>query len=383
MSRPFARRLGPLMRDGWLAIGIALLLIVAAEAAYRGQGSVRRVFRGDPDQPQPLHPYASEAWWAEWQGGGARWEMRFDPYRALWARPGHSKHVNIDSLGRRVTSDPAPAVPKAAMVYMFGGSAMWGYTARDGHTIPSLVAEELARRGYPHVGVSNYAQSAFNLTQGVNTLILELRARRVPSVAVFMDGNNEVAPAFQSGRAGSVLNEDLLDRRLTGPPRGLADVLIDHSQLAQRLGQMFRRPAPPSVGDHRLCPEIAEQYLALARIARSLGREFQFHTRFFWQPMLATTRKRLTEWERSIVSAGEPIDGGRWRSTVAECTKAVDDLVGTRGIDDYHPLHHLFDDATESVFIDDYGHIVEDANRKVAAAIVDRIIDRLPPPSNP
>jgi hypothetical protein len=306
--------------------------------------------------------------------------VRFDPYRALWARPGNSKYLNVDSLGRRFTTDPAPAVPKSAMVYMFGGSAMWGYTARDGQTIPSFVAEELARRGHPDVGVINYAQSSFNLTQEVNTLILELRSRRVPSVAVFMDGNNEIAPAFQSGRAGSILNEDFMNRRLTGPQRGLADVLMDHSRLTRRLGQLFQEPVEPFPGDQRLCPEVAEQYLALAGIARSLGREFQFHTLFFWQPMFATTGKRLTEWERSIASAGDETDGGRWRSTVVECTKAVDHLARTRGIDDYHPLHHLFDDDTESVFIDDYGHIVENAHRKVAAAIVDQVVSHLPPP---
>jgi hypothetical protein len=379
ISKPFVRRVGRLTRDFWIAIGIALLMVVGAELLYRGQAGVRSMLRSDPEQERPSHPYDGEAWWEEWSGGAARWAMRFDPYRALWARPGQSKYVNIDSLGRRATTDPAPQVPKSAMVYMFGGSAMWGYTARDPQTIPSLVAEELARRGRPDVGVVNYAQPAFNLTQGVNTLVLELRSRRAPSVAVFMDGNNEIAPPFQSGRVGTILNEEAMDRRLTGPQRGVADALMGHILLAQRLGQLFQEPVKPFVGDQRLCPEIAEQYFALAAIARSLGREFQFHTIFFWQPMYATTGKRLTEWERSIAAAGGT-DGGRWRSTVMECTKAVDGLARTRGIDDYHPLHDLFDDETASVFIDDYGHVVESANRKVAAVIVDRVLDRLPLP---
>ena len=377
-SRALVQWLGGLIRHLWVAIGIALLIVLCAELLYRGQAAVKTALRREPAQEPVPHPYAGETWWREWQDGGARWQMGFDPYRALWARPGSSKYVNIDSLGRRATTDPAPEVGKSAMVYMFGGSAMFGYTARDAYTIPSLVAAELVRRGHPEVGVLNFAQPSFNLTQDVNTLVLELRARRIPSIAVFMDGNNEVAPPFYSGRVGSILNEDSLARRLTGPQRGLADVVMDHLLLAQRLRTLTRPPvAAAAGGDQTLCSEIAEQYLALAAIARNLGREYQFPAVFFWQPMFATTGKPPTAWESSIATTGGA-DGERWRAMVTACTKTVDDLARERSVEDYYPLHHLFDEEGGTVFIDDYGHMVESAHTKVAVAIVDRILERLP-----
>lgn len=369
------RRLLGLIRDGWHVLGIAILMLLCAEMAYRGQAALRQTLLGNPEADRPPHPYDAESWWTEWQNGGARWEMRFDPYRALWARPGASKFITIDSEGRRVTFDPAPGVAKTATVYMFGGSAMFGYTARDRFTIPSLVAEELSHRGRSDVKVLNFAQSTFNLTQEVNTLVLELRARRVPAVAVFMDGNNEIAPPFQNGRVGSILNEDQLARRLMGPANGFADLLMSRLLLAQRFARIVQKPVEPFVDDQKLCLEIAEQYFALMNVAKALGNEFGFQTIYFWQPMNATTGKQRTSWEQSISSAP------RWRETVAACTKVVDDVLQARNIGDFHPLHHLFDQEKESVFLDDYGHIVESGNRKVAAAMVDRFIDRLPPPA--
>ena len=373
MAPPLVPRLVGLIRDGWHVLGIAILMLLCAELAYRGQAAARQALRSDPEAERPPHPYDGESWWTEWQNGGARWEMRFDPYRALWARPGTSKFITIDSEGRRITIDPAPSVPKTAKVYMFGGSAMFGYTARDAFTIPTLIAEELKHRGRPDVQVLNFAQSTFNLTQEVNTLVLELRARRVPTVAVFMDGNNEVAPPFQSGRVGSILNEDQLASRLVGPGRGLTDLIMSHLVLAQRLARIVQKPVEPFVGDAKLCPEIAQQYFALMDVAKGLGHEFGFQTIYFWQPMNATTGKSRTAWEQSISSAP------RWRETVAACTKVVDDVARARNVSDFHPLHHLFDEDKESIFLDDYGHIVESGNRKVAGAIVDRFIDRLPP----
>jgi len=372
MSQPLAQRLGRLIRDAWHVLGIAILMLVCAELLYRGQAAARQALRGNPELERPPHPYDGQSWWAEWQDGGARWDMRFDPYRALWARPGVSKFITIDSEGRRVTFDAAPQVPKTTTVYMFGGSAMFGYTARDRYTIPSIVSEELVRRGRPDVKVLNYGQSTFNLTQEVNTLILELRARRVPSVAVFMDGNNEIAPPFQSGRVGSILNEDQLAGRLVGPGRGFADLVMSQLLLARRLVQAVQPPVEPFLGDEKLCPEIAEQYVALTDVVRALGREFGFDSIHFWQPMYATTKKPPTAWEQTISSAP------RWRETVVACTNAVDRLVRTRAVTDFHSLNDLFDRETSSVFLDDYGHIVEEGNRVVAAAIVDRIIDRLP-----
>ena len=85
--------------------------------------------------------------------------------------------------------------------------------------------------------------------------------------------------------------------------------------------------------------------------------------------MLATTRKPLTDWERSL-----PTPTNTWRNLVSVCTAAVGDTVAARELDSFVPLHELFDDDTSSVFLDDFGHIKETANRRVVAAIVDKLL---------
>ena len=70
---------------------------------------------------------------------------------------------------------------------MFGGSACWGYGARDDYTMPS----ELSRRlnaATPHFHVYNYGEPGYTFTQGVLSLITRLQAGARPDYVIFYDG---------------------------------------------------------------------------------------------------------------------------------------------------------------------------------------------------
>src|SRR2546422_2514999 len=134
--------------------------------------------------------------------------------RGWWPEPQAARYVHVDSAGRRVTIQPSPSAAGSRRLLLLGGSAMWGYTARDSFTIPSQVARRLAGAGA--VEVVNLGQAAFTLTQEVTTLLLELRRGDVPDVVVFLDGSNGVATTFQSGSPGHVLNEAMFADRFRG-----------------------------------------------------------------------------------------------------------------------------------------------------------------------
>jgi hypothetical protein len=131
---------------------------------------------------------------------------RFDPYRGLWGSFYQSTYVNVDSAGWRRTVQPEPS-SNARRVFLLGGSTMWGYAARDAYTIPSLLAAELRRRGIRDVEIVNLAQTAYNATQAVITLLLELRRGNVPSVVVSLDGHNDIIAASRFGEAGYLIWE--------------------------------------------------------------------------------------------------------------------------------------------------------------------------------
>jgi lysophospholipase L1-like esterase len=349
-------------------------MLLALELAYRGQASLRNMLRAEAPTVQPGHPYESEVWWSEWLDGAGEWRNRYDPYRGIWALPRTGAYLNIDTLGRRLTVQPAlDRGTVRRTVYLFGGSTMFGYTARDGQTIASHMADLLAEAGATDVEVVNLAQSAFNVTQGLNTLTLELRAGRVPDVVAFLDGNNEVAPAFQSGRPGSVLNEDVIAQEVGSPPPSLLRQVASSFAFVDRLGRFLglgvtatRELVAPNAAD--ICPGVAETYLGATSVVEALGATFGFDALFFWQPMLATTGKDLTSYEMSA-RADAP-----WGETVRACTLEVARTAERRRVPSHVSLTGLFDDDSGTVYVDDYGHVTETANRRIAEAMLERIM---------
>jgi hypothetical protein len=154
--------------------------------------------------------------------------------------PGKHPGLTVDANGYRLTVAPAATWgADSPEIFLFGGSAMWGFTARDAFTIPSRVAVHLAREGLGDVAVRSRSQSSYNFTQNVASLNLELRNGARPAVVVFMDGVNEVGPV------------------VIGEP-------------SARL-----RPA---------------------------GDEFGFRPLFFLQPTLAMTKKPQSPWETQLLS---------------------------------------------------------------------------------
>ncbi len=374
-SRGFVARL----RDAWVILGLTIVLCLALEALYRGQALARRKLRRDTPVPawaDPNHPNAREPWWQEIGNGGFGEGIgfRYDPFRGWWARPLRSRYINVDDEGRRVTVTTPVDSGSRRLVYMFGGSSMWGWIVRDSFTVPSLVASRLRTIGYKDVEIVNLAQSTFDLAQNAATLQQALRIGRIPTIAVFLDGNNEIAPVFQSGELGRILNEALIARRFERREALRVDLMsmVRRSELVQRL---TRRDAPrPGARRFRLCDGVAGSYARQTRAITAVAEEFHVYAFFFWQPMRATSRKRLTRWERDIQSADA------WPEMVRRCTAAVDSAIALQPGAHYYPLHSLFDGDTASVFTDDYGHVTERANGAIADHIAALIARRLGPP---
>ena len=364
------QRIVRIVRDTWLIIGVSLALLFALEGAYRAQGWVRRALRSVPDQVSERHPYAGQEWWDRYQG--EVWTYHFDPYRAHWPNPKPGPLITIDTSGLRVTVGPSPQALEPVKLFLLGGSAMWGYLARDQHTISSQIAVRLADRGIDWVQPINLAQTTFNATQNFNTLMLEIRRGNVPDVVVFMDGNNEVAPAFQSGQPGTILNYERINQRIYGRvPK--SEAVLRRFRFVQRLQQAFGLQAPPRGprGDSSICGDVALYYRNMVHLTEAVAEAYGFDAHFVWQPLLANSKKRLTEWEESIESPGG------WRAMVQACTRAVDSLMAESPEVPYAALHSLFDGADESVFLDPFGHVTEEANGTVADAIIDLILPDL------
>ena len=382
------KTLARLWRGAGVALGVALvtlvLLVVVLETGYAAYHAARRASWGERGWFDSAdHPFWNQKWFAGRLNRMNRLAMSvvYDPYRGWRLRPTSLPDLNIDSAGIRLTVQPAAAAT-ARRVFLLGGSTMWGFSARDPYTIPSLVAGRLARLGVTDVEVVNLASIGYNVTQGANTLLLELRRGNVPSVVVSLDGVNEVGLVYEGGWPGEVYQQARAEEHFdhTRFWHDVAYLRIHLSgtmraeAVAKRILGLTKDPVPPST--EVLCADVAAYYTRVTRAIESMGREFGFPTLFLTTPTLARSRKPRTKWEASIDRAD-----ARLRELTTRCGTVTESLMASRLGISFFPLDSLFDRDTASVFLDHFGHVTEEANGIIADRIVELIAPLLRPAS--
>jgi hypothetical protein len=371
------------LRDGWAILGLSLVLLFALENAYR-------LYELLPTRPSQIplasakDPYASEAWFPEFEkarhlhmGRADARYVDYDPYRGWWVRAGRHKDLIVDPSGYRHTMQSLQGDPSTLRhVFLFGGSTMWGFTVRDQATIPSWVAKQLADAGIEDVEVDNKAQCGFNLAQSVATLVLELRRGARPSAVVFLDGINEVGSVAEGGQPGDIYGQADARRRFALTHATTNELLLalwSNLHIVQALQSLWPAPAKAAIDEPAACQEIADNYLNLVRVAEALGREFGFKPIFFWQPALATSGKALGPWEAHLMAD----EGGPLVELTKACVPYVEGLLASRRGTTYFPLHTVFDGVQGDQFLDQFGHVTEQADGIIAAAITKQLIPLL------
>lgn len=364
-----------------------VLLVVVLEGAYVGYQWANRSFWGKRAVfARADHPFWNQPWFAGWEhrvGVLAR-GSGYDPYRGYRLPSISSPGLHIDTAGVRLTIHPmvVDSAP-TRQVFMLGGSTMWGYAARDEFTIPSLVAERLAKRGLTDVRVVNLAAIGYNVTQGATTLLLQLRRGNIPTAVVSLDGVNEVGVVAEGGRPGEIYQqaraEEQFDHdsfwfelaRLRHHFRGLT---VAEAVVSRRLGLEYQ--APPD--RKTICTRITDYYVQVTRAVEAIGRDYAFPTLFLTTPTLARSGKRRTPWEASVDSNLRVL-----RDLTTRCAGRADTLMATRRGKTFFPLDSLFDADTTSVFIDNYGHVTERANGVIADRITELLVPILQPAGPP
>jgi len=368
------------LRDLWIAIGITLLAFALLEWAYVGQLAVRERMRGSDEvraAREPGHPYAGQEWYPEFLAARDATREKYDAWRGYWAYPTASRYLNVDSAGYRLTVQPAGAQSATRTVFLLGGSAMWGFTARDSMTIPSLVASGLRAAGFGDVAVINMAQPGYTIGHELATLTRELSRRGPPDVAVFFDGINDIRTTQLAGEPGHAFFEGRFGRLYeVEAQRGMFGSLLtagERSRLVGRIGQALGVSDPwktiPQTPE--TCPRLGRYFRDVHRHAAGLAQSWDFDLLIAQQPNHAATRKALTTFERSFI-------GPEWHVTFTrDCADAIDSAMSDVAGHSFVSYTRMFDADTASVFIDRYGHVSEVANRRLADALVTEISARL------
>lgn len=232
----------------------------------------------------------------------------YHQYLTWISKPFQGRFVNLDrETGRKTWNPPTLKAPEVK-VFMFGGSACWGYGARDDYTIPSQLSRRLNAKE-PRYRVFNYAEPGYTFTQGVLYLITRLQEGARPDCVIFYDGFNDVYGAYQSGQAGTLHNVAQVREKLESKPRKLywqavKEWLQDNVYLYNRVYLVLFAPEPKfrEVGAgftdqelRDLATELVQYYARSLTLLDHLAQAYGFKYACFWQPALFTEARVLPQ----------------------------------------------------------------------------------------
>jgi lysophospholipase L1-like esterase len=301
--------------------------------------------------------------------------------RQIWSSAGSPRESTDDPRGGSATETEALKKPR---LLLLGGSALWGFGARDEFTIPSLLAKELHARGID-VEIDNLAEIGYVNTQEIIALQRQIEAGEQPDLVVFYDGVNDTTSALLEGEAGVSTNE--VNRRhefnIRQSPLRLTGALIrklvhDSAsfRLADALGQRLTghsaaiRVESSAGRIETLAEDVVRRYIANLRLVEGLGRSHGFRAWFFWQPVVFDKQPRTTfeQDELAKLAWAEPMF-----NRVYSKVRGSNELENNRAFLD---LSKIFHDDPETRFID-YCHTTETANAQLAASMAEVLLPAL------
>lgn len=393
--------LGRQIRDGWLILGIALLVLCLIEASFSLAFFIK-------DQVMESDPSADSAWVRADANAHAPWAVAYDaefarsavprwmPY-VYWRRlPYRGDHINVDADGIRRTLGMAsrnqPST-RPLKIFMFGGSTMWGTGARDAFTIPSVLARELNRKGIA-VDVINFGESGYVSTQETVALLMQLRKGQRPDLVIFYDGVNDVFSAYQQAVAGLPQNEfnrveefnlsqpgRLQERAamtLRDAARGLATTRF--AKWLLHVTGIWHRPAknasPVGLAGHgdtnaSLAGDVVAAYKANLDVVRALGDHYGFRYLFYWQPTIFQ-KPLLSSYETSVRESMKPIE---------PFFRQVYQALQVSGLSEnsdnaFRDISAVFGGTTEPIYLD-WCHLSEQGNEIIARRMVADVLGAL------
>ena len=390
------------VRDIWLILGVTLFFLVLLESIFFIAFLVRDHFlildSRLVDSLSEPEEYRDASWRDEYakeleEIHSLRWESY-----VYWHRKAYKgKHLNINADGIRLTTNAQTSPDKEARllgVFMFGGSTIWGAGARDSFTIPSLLAGALQGRGMS-VKITNFGETGYVSTQGVVTLMLQLRKGNVPDVVIFYEGVNDTYSAYQNGIAGIPQNElnrvkefnllypekfqDVKEIFIKGVLNNLSTVrfvkgLLLRLNLRSETKSIPERSKLNNEGES-LAKKVVDVYLANMAVVRALSASYRFKCLFYWQPTIFE-KNELSDYEQRVYGGQDEQDIKNFYKKVYSIMRKNESL---RDDNTFHDVSTIFSDVQGSVYTD-WFHLTERGNNKIAQTMVEDILPLLRTP---
>ncbi len=232
------------------------------------------------------------------------WQV--NPWTGLINRYFKGQFLNIDRNGVRRTISPSAEYSgkPPLIIWVFGGSTMFGWGLPDQYTLPSQLQVKLQSRiPERQVRCVNFGTPWFNSSHEAALFIANLRTQKEqPHIAIFLDGYNDLSHIVYYNNEAPLFNElnaaweSRISSFKASPPWITLSPNFPIYRLVRRLG--FRRFDPAQEKKEGLHEGKAERlkvaissYRFNRRMIKVIGREFGVATYFFLQPVPYWTDK--------------------------------------------------------------------------------------------
>lgn len=187
-----------------VAVGAAVLLV----AVDLGVGWTYDELVGTHDTPQATSDEAAwpatlgsspatadDPWMGAYLAELAGLEQEYVPYLISRTSDVDGELITVED-GRRATWEPEGLPADAPVVWVLGGSTVWGEGQRDEHTLPSELARVADEAGRP-VRVVNLGERGSTTWQDLLRFEQALAVAAAPDAAVFYGGVNDITAQLQ------------------------------------------------------------------------------------------------------------------------------------------------------------------------------------------
>lgn len=361
----------------WVIIGITILLILIIEGIltffYNAEVKKQPDLNAKTMSIISGNPEMFDGFIKEYFQIKTKWV----PFVYWRHEPFEGQYINVITDGLRKTwQKKEKKVDKREIyrIFVFGGSAIWGFGCRDDFTIPSQLSKMLANNEKARVEITNFGELGYVSTQEVIALILELKKGNIPDLVVFYDGANDAFSAFQNTQAGIPQNEinraeglSLVNDKSFRDNYSRKNLLesITTYKLAKSFNQkLFKENCKENyLPSEELLNEAVDAYTSNIELVDKLGSEYGFKALFYWQPLISYKRKLSPEEE---LQKNRQLPGNNLFSEMLYSKISYSEKLKKNN--NFHDLSKLFQDYLEPYFLDNC-HLNEQGNKIISEQI--------------
>jgi hypothetical protein len=364
-----------------VTISLLVLLILTTELSSLSVLSFYRASQRRAIFAPTLHLkfYRNKSWAKQyWKEAEEAERFSFAPYTITQRKPFAGQYINVDTHGIRRTANP-DCSPTALRIWMFGGSVLWGWGAKDDETIPSILSQKYAKSIGP-VCITNFGEDAHVSTQEIIQLEIELKhTLNPPNLVLFYDGYGDMLASYQTGREDPLMDFEPLRQKVEKRDTGLE--FLKGSGTYQLVATLMSGILKlKKIGDESSAAEASREkqmdldahmaaanFLGNVRLLQSLSEQFSFRYLVFWSPVSFQGNKPLDPDERKATNSFEFLNPG-----IAQLSRKGTDLVFAAPNKHVVNLTDVFDHTPDQVYVD-YGHLNPIGNGMIAERILETI----------